>query len=98
MPRNIDAVKSANSKRSENADAAPSAKRSHHSTRILATAAHREIRRGSLSCSSRGEPRPRPNGKRTWCFGKVLRVEKELKQGKLGTEIGFQRFEVFSQA
>jgi hypothetical protein len=37
-------------------------------------------------------------GKRTWCFGKVLRVEKELKEGKFGMAIGFQRFEVLSQA
>jgi hypothetical protein len=37
-------------------------------------------------------------GKRVWCFGKVLRVEKELKEGKVGMAIGFQRFEVLSQA
>ena len=39
-----------------------------------------------------------PEGKRMWCFGKVLRVEKELKEGKFGMAIGFQRFEVLSQA
>jgi hypothetical protein len=37
-------------------------------------------------------------GKRMWCFGKVLRVENELKEGKFGMAIGFQRFEVLSQA
>ena len=36
--------------------------------------------------------------KRMWCFGKVLRVEKELKEGKFGMAIGFQRVEVLSQA
>jgi PilZ domain len=36
--------------------------------------------------------------KSIWCFGKVLRVEKELKEGKFGMAIGFQRFEVLSQA
>ncbi len=37
-------------------------------------------------------------GKSMWCFGKVLRVEKVLKEGKFGMAIGFQRFEVLSQA
>ncbi len=37
-------------------------------------------------------------GKRMWCFGKVLRVERELKEGKFGMAIGFQRFELLSQA
>ena len=37
-------------------------------------------------------------GKWMWCFGKVLRVENELKKGKFGMAIGFQRFEVLSQA
>jgi hypothetical protein len=37
-------------------------------------------------------------GRRMWCFGKVLRVEKELKEGQFGMAIGFQRFEVLSQA
>jgi hypothetical protein len=37
-------------------------------------------------------------GKRMWCFGEVLRVEKELKEGKFGMAIGFQRFQVLSQA
>jgi hypothetical protein len=37
-------------------------------------------------------------GKRMWCFGKVLRVEKELKEGRFGIAIGFQRWEVLSQA
>lgn len=37
-------------------------------------------------------------GKRMWCFGKVLRVEKELKEGRFGIAIGFQRLEVLSQA
>jgi len=37
-------------------------------------------------------------GKWMWCFGKVLRVENELKEGKFGMAIGFQRFEVLSQA
>jgi hypothetical protein len=30
-------------------------------------------------------------GRRMWCFGKVLRVEKELKEGQFGMAIGFQR-------
>src|SRR5437667_234819 len=29
-------------------------------------------------------------GKRLWCFGKVLRLEKQLKEGKFGLAIGFQ--------
>ena len=33
-----------------------------------------------------------------WCFGKVLRVEKELKEGKFGMAIGFQRCQVLSEA
>jgi hypothetical protein len=33
-----------------------------------------------------------------WCFGKVVRVEKELKEGKFGIVIGFQRRQVLSQA
>ncbi len=33
-----------------------------------------------------------------WCFRKVLRVEKELREGKCGMAIGFQRFELLSQA
>jgi hypothetical protein len=37
-------------------------------------------------------------GKWMWCFGKVLRVEKELKEGRFGMAIGFQRFEVLSHA
>jgi PilZ domain-containing protein len=37
-------------------------------------------------------------GRRMWCFGKVLRVEKELKEGKFGLAIGFQRSEVLSHA
>jgi PilZ domain-containing protein len=37
-------------------------------------------------------------GRRMWCFGKVLRVEKELKEGKFGIAIGFQRLEVLSHA
>ncbi len=37
-------------------------------------------------------------GKRMWCFGEVLRVEKELKEGKFGMAIGFQRCQVLSQA
>ncbi len=36
--------------------------------------------------------------KRMWCFGKVLRVERELKEGKFGMAIGFQRYQVLSQA
>jgi hypothetical protein len=40
------------------------------------------------------EPEPKSMG----CFGKVLRVEKELKQGKFGMAIAFQRFEVLSHA
>ena len=37
-------------------------------------------------------------GKRLWCFGKILRVEKELKEGKFGMAIRFQRVEVLSKA
>jgi len=37
-------------------------------------------------------------GRRMWCFGKVLRVEKELKEGKFGIAIGFRRFEVVADA
>ena len=37
-------------------------------------------------------------GKRVWCFGKIVRIERELKEGKFGMAIGFQRFEVLSQA
>ena len=37
-------------------------------------------------------------GRRMWCFGKVLRVEKELREGKFGMAIGFQRVEGLSQA
>jgi hypothetical protein len=37
-------------------------------------------------------------GRRMWCFGRVLRVETELKEGRFGMAIGFQRFEVLSQA
>jgi hypothetical protein len=37
-------------------------------------------------------------GKWMWCFGEVLRVEKELKEGKFDIAIGFQRFERLSQA
>jgi len=41
---------------------------------------------------------PVAEGKSIWCFGKVLRVEKELKEGKFGMAIEFQRFEVLSRA
>ena len=41
---------------------------------------------------------PEAEGKWMWCFGKVLRVERELKEGKFGMAIGFQRFEVLSRA
>ena len=37
-------------------------------------------------------------GKRVWCFGKVLRVEKELKEEMFGMAIGFQRYEALSEA
>ena len=37
-------------------------------------------------------------GKRMWCLGKVLRVEKELKEGRFGMAIGFQLCQVLSQA
>ena len=43
-------------------------------------------------------PEPEAEGKWMWCFGKVLRVENELKEGKFGMAIGFQRYEVLSQA
>src|SRR2546427_10301656 len=33
-------------------------------------------------------------GKLMWCFGKVLRVVRELKEGKFGMVIGVQGFEV----
>ncbi len=36
--------------------------------------------------------------KRVWCFGKVLRVEKELREGKFGVAVAFQRYQVLSQA
>jgi len=35
-------------------------------------------------------------GKRLWCFGKVVRVEQKLKKGKFGIAIG--RYEVLRQA
>ena len=41
-------------------------------------------------------PAAETEAKSTWCFGKVLRVEKELKEGTFGMAIGFQRFEVLS--
>jgi hypothetical protein len=34
---------------------------------------------------------------RVWCFGKVLRVEKDLREGKLGIAVAFQRYQVLSQ-
>lgn len=37
-------------------------------------------------------------GKRLWCFGKVIRVEKQLKEGKFGMAIGFQRHEQLPRA
>jgi hypothetical protein len=37
-------------------------------------------------------------GKRVWCLGKVVRIERELKEGKFGLAIGFQRYEVLHQA
>ena len=43
-------------------------------------------------------PEPPAEAKWMWCFGKVLRVERELKEGKFGMAIGFQRFEVLSRA
>jgi hypothetical protein len=39
-----------------------------------------------------------PEGKRMWCFGKILRVEKESQEGKFGMAIRFQRYQVLSQA
>lgn len=37
-------------------------------------------------------------GKRVWCFGEVVRVEKELKEGKFGVAVVFQRYQLLSQA
>ena len=37
-------------------------------------------------------------GKRVWCLGKIVRIESELKEGKFGLAIGFQRYEVLHQA
>jgi len=41
---------------------------------------------------------PEMENRRMWCFGKVVRVEKALKEGKFGMAIGFQSFEEASQA
>jgi len=37
-------------------------------------------------------------GKRVWCLGKIVRIERELKEGKFGLAIGFQRYEVLHAA
>lgn len=37
-------------------------------------------------------------GKQVWCLGKIVRIERELKEGKFGLAIGFQRYEVLHQA
>ena len=37
-------------------------------------------------------------GKRVWCLGKIVRIERDLKEGKFGLAIGFQRYEVLHQA
>ena len=37
-------------------------------------------------------------GKRVWCLGKIVRIERELKEGKFGLAIGFQRYEVLHPA
>ena len=37
-------------------------------------------------------------GKRVWCLGKIVRIERELKEGKFGLAIGFQRYELLHQA
>jgi hypothetical protein len=41
---------------------------------------------------------PETASKRVWCLGKVVRIERELKEGKFGLAIGFQRYEVLHQA
>ena len=41
---------------------------------------------------------PETEWRRVWCFGKVLRLEKELKEEKFGTVIVFERYEVLSEA
>ena len=41
---------------------------------------------------------PEAEWRPTWCFGRVLRVEKELKEEMFGTAIGFYRFEMLSEA
>ena len=43
-------------------------------------------------------PRETEEWKRVLCFGKVLRLEKELKEEKFGTDVAFQRYEVLSEA
>lgn len=35
--------------------------------------------------------------RRMWSFGKIVRVERELKEGKFAMAIRFQRFEALSQ-
>jgi hypothetical protein len=37
-------------------------------------------------------------GQRVWCLGKIVRIERELKEGKFGLAIGFQRYELLHQA
>ena len=37
-------------------------------------------------------------GERVWCLGKIVRMERDLKEGKFGLAIGFQRYEVLHQA
>ena len=41
---------------------------------------------------------PETAGARVWCLGKVVRIERELKEGKFGVAIGFQRYELLHQA
>ena len=42
--------------------------------------------------------KPEMESPRMWCFGKIVRVEQTLKEGKFGMAVGFQRFEQVPEA
>ena len=43
-------------------------------------------------------PQARGNSTLVWCTGKVLRVERELKDGKFGIAVGFEQLQVLPRA
>ena len=43
-------------------------------------------------------PQARGNSILVWCTGKVLRVERELKDGKFGIAVGFEQLQVLPRA